>query len=248
MKSEHYEQIFELTLSGEGKILKGYSNFHNYSFCNQMWAYFQLLGKGQAVQPIATYKKWAELGRQVKKGSKAIELCIPNKWQNKDTNEEGMYFAFKKLWFSFEDTDGEEVEFPKVNFDIEKCLEVLGIVREEFQHIDGNCQGYAKKGKVIAINPVAQLPMKTLFHETAHQLLGHCDGQSELVDSVATEKNIKEVEAESVALCVSLALGLDENVEYCVGYVRSYLKSNVVPVESIKRIFKITDIILKAGQ
>jgi len=33
-----------------------------------------------------------------------------------------------------------------------------------FDSIDGNCQGFARK-RGIAINPVAQLPHKTLFHE-----------------------------------------------------------------------------------
>ena len=38
--------------------------------------------------------------------------------------------------------------------------------------MNGNCQGYAK-GRQIAINPVAQMPAKTTFHELAHIELGH---------------------------------------------------------------------------
>lgn len=36
-----------------------------------------------------------------------------------------------------------------------------------FDSTDGNCQGFARK-RSIAINPVTQLPHKTLFHEMAH--------------------------------------------------------------------------------
>jgi len=53
--------------------------------------------------------------------------------------------------------------------DIERALETLCIERITFDKTDGNCQGFAR-GSQIAINPVAQLPHKTLFHEMAHGL------------------------------------------------------------------------------
>ena len=33
-------------------------------------------------------------------------------------------------------------------------------------------QGYARKGE-IAVSPIAALPLKTAFHELAHDMLGH---------------------------------------------------------------------------
>ena len=48
-----------------------------------------------------------------------------------------------------------------------RAFEALGIVEEPFTMTDGNCQGYARQ-RQVAINPVAQLPQKTLLHETAH--------------------------------------------------------------------------------
>jgi antirestriction protein ArdC len=245
MKNENYQEMFNLALEGEGKMLKGYSLFHNYSFFNQMYVMFQLLGRGMNPAPIATFKRWQELGRSVKKGEKALELCVPRSWHNKETDEEGMYFTFRKGWFALSQTEGSDVEFPEVGFNFEKCLETLGIKTEEFQLTSGNCQGYAKKG-VIAINPIAELPAKTFFHEVAHVLL-HLEGDEEFVDNPTTEKNIKEVEAESVAMCVSIALGLDENIPYCRGYVKGWLKGNEFPVESVKKVFRATDKILKAG-
>ena len=41
-----------------------------------------------------------------------------------------------------------------------------------FEMLSGNCQSYAKD-RQIAINPVAQMPAKTTFHELAHIELGH---------------------------------------------------------------------------
>ena len=60
-----------------GILSSAYSTFYNYSIGNQMMAYSQLVGRGEQLSPIATYAKWKALGRQVKKGAKAIQLCMP---------------------------------------------------------------------------------------------------------------------------------------------------------------------------
>ena len=51
-------------------------------------------------------------------------------------------------------------------------FETLSIEQLTFTETNGNVQGYARK-RQVAINPVAQLPIKTLFHEAAHVMLGH---------------------------------------------------------------------------
>lgn len=246
MKNEHYEKMFHEALRGEGKLLKGFSNFHNYSFGNQMWAMCQMLGRGIDVSPIASYKKWQALGRCVRKGEKAIELCMPVTVKDRITNDDKVLFIFKKGWFALSQTDGDDVEFPKIDFDFEKALDTLKITKEAFKLVNGNVQGYAKRGRVLAINPIAELPHKTMFHEMGHILLGHCDGESELIDSVTTQKNLMEVEAESVAMCCTLALGL-EGIEYSRGYINNWYKGNEIPAESIKKVFKVANEILKAG-
>ena len=250
MKNELYEQMFEMALEGDGKHLKGYSNFHNYSFGNQMFAMMQMLGRGIEVSPIATFKKWQSLGRQVQKGQKAIELCMPVSKKEKDANgneKVKTFFIFKKNWFAMSQTEGEDVEFPEIGFDYDKALEALNIKKVKFESVSGNTQGYAKKNREIAINPIAEMPHKTFFHEVAHILLGHVDKESEFVDSPTTQRNLMEVEAESVALCCMLALGLD-GIEYPRGYIKGWLGKGEIPVDSKKKVFKITNEILRAGQ
>jgi hypothetical protein len=61
------------------------------------------------------------------------------------------------------------------NWNAELALSALGITRVEFTTMNGNAQGYAAPGKQIAINPVAVLPHKTMFHELAHVVLGHTE-------------------------------------------------------------------------
>lgn len=113
--------------------------------------------------------------------------------------------------------------------------------------LDGNVQGYAKQ-RTVAINPVAEQPESTLFHELAHIVLGHTAEGSLNSDSTdRTPRDISELEAESVALlcCESLeSPGAAESR----GYIQSWFKGNQVPEKSAQRIFHCADSILKAGQ
>ena len=60
-----------------GFIHEAYSRFHNYSMGNQLLALFQCIMRGIQPGPLATFPKWKELGRFVKKGQKALTLCMP---------------------------------------------------------------------------------------------------------------------------------------------------------------------------
>jgi hypothetical protein len=105
--------------------------------------------------------------------------------------------------------------------------------------------GYAKE-REIAINPLNPMPWKTTFHELAHILLGHTT-EGAFADREHTPKNLREVEAESVALlcCESLEL---PGAEFSRGYIQGWLAGDVVPEKSAQKIFHVADLILKAGQ
>src|SRR3954471_4661682 len=60
-----------------GTISAAYLQFHNYSIGNQLLAWSQCLSRGIQPGPMATYPKWRELGRHVRKGEKALTLCQP---------------------------------------------------------------------------------------------------------------------------------------------------------------------------
>jgi hypothetical protein len=145
-------------------------------------------------------------------------------------------------------TDGEAMELPQLpSFDADKALATLDVQRIPFTETDGNCQGYAKK-RSIAINPIAQLPHKTLFHELGHVVLGHTS-EADFNDSEHTPRNLREVEAEAVALLCCEALNLD-GAEYCRGYIQEWLKrgtDSAIPEKSAQKILKAADQILKAG-
>jgi antirestriction protein ArdC len=238
-------------VSRPGVLSTAYSAFNNYSLGNQIAAFCQLTARGLPISPIASYKAWQEKGRNVKKGEKALSLCMPivGKKTNKETGEEEVYtfFAWKNNWFSLDQTEGadyvHEISTPEWDSDI--ALQALNITQGSFNHIDGNCQGYAS-GRSIAINPLAEFPHKTRFHEIAHVVLGHCE-EVTMSDSDKTPKDIKEVEAESVAYILCSLLGLP-GLEESRGYIQSWLVGNTINEKSAQKIFAAADKILKAGK
>ena len=55
-----------------GAISEVYRQFHSFSLGNQLLAMSQCHARGIAPGPMATYPRWQELGRQVRKGEKAL--------------------------------------------------------------------------------------------------------------------------------------------------------------------------------
>ena len=136
-----------------------------------------------------------------------------------------------------------EPEIPA--WDKADALDALNIQEIPFEHTDGNCLGLARE-RSIAINPVNPLPHKTRFHELAHVLLGHT-AEGEQADSEIMPRNLRECEAESVALLCCAALELP-GVDECRGYIQNWWgQGHEIPERSAQRILKAADQILKAG-
>ena len=247
-----YSQLLKEAVSKEGVLSSCYSRFHNYSIGNQIWAWLQSIEHKLDLGPIATYKQWQNLGRQVKKGAEAIYLTLPVIIDEKDANgnktgKQKRLFLPKKAWFFLSQTEGDDYkeEFKSAEWDKQKALAELLILEVPYDRADGNCQGYASH-HTFAVNPIAVLPHKTTFHELAHIVLGHTT-EGLLADSEHTPKDIKEVEAESVAYILCQLLGLPGEVE-SRGYIQHWLQGNDIDDKSARRIFSAVDKILKAGK
>jgi antirestriction protein ArdC len=257
MNTEHSEPNWEAMLieavTVPGKILEAYTIFHNYSLGNAMLAAGQCAAREIPLGPINTYPGWVALGRQVKKGSKAIALVMPITCKRKDSaddeTEPGCYtrFVLKNNWFVLAQTDGEAMPEAKPipEWDANRALDALNIAKVPFDHIDGNSQGYAKANS-IAINPIAALPHKTMFHELGHVILGHT-AESVMADGDRTPRSLKEAEAEAVALLCCESLGLD-GAEYARGYIQHWLNGSTIPATSARKIFSAASKILQAGK
>jgi antirestriction protein ArdC len=242
-----------------GLIMKAYSAFHSYSLGNQLLALVQCQMRGLQPGPINTFPKWQALGRHVKRGERAVTLCMPITRKRRDDTDgessgEGTFtrFVYKARWFALSQTEGEDLQ-PQVmpDWEAQRALTALDIDLIPFDSTEGNCQGFARK-RTIAINPVAQLPHKTLFHELAHVVIGHTL-EADFPDAETTPRSLREVEAEAVALLCCEALGL-EGAEYCRGYIQNWLyrgiafDANAIPEKSAQKILRCADHIIRAGR
>lgn len=251
-KSVAWATMLQDAVTQPSVISKCYSTFHTYSMGNQLLAWSQLMARDMPLSPIATYKRWAELGRQVKKGAKALQLVMPVTISKKDnagekTGDVFNLFMLKNNWFTLDQTEGDayapEIVIPA--WDKIKALDTLQILEVSFASSNGNSQGYTT-GKNIAINPVAALPHKTRFHELAHVVLGHTI-EGAMHDNDMTPRDIREVEAESVAYILCCVLELPGLIE-SRGYIQNWLQGNEISDKSAQRIFSAADKILKAGK
>ena len=161
-------------------------------------------------------------------------------------------FVHRARWFVLSQTEGQELAATSIpQWNAELALATINIERIEFDSTDGNCQGFARK-RQIAINPVAQLPHKTLFHEVAHVTLGHT-AEGDFADGETTPRSLREVEAEAVALLCCESLGL-EGAAYCRGYIQNWFapgvdsEASAIPEKSAQRIFRAAAQIIRAGR
>lgn len=237
-----------------GQLQVAYSRFHNYSLGNMLLAYAQCMERGLELGPMATYAAWQGMGRQVRKGSKALVLCQPVTVKRETENEAGeaetvafTRFTYRPKWFVLSQTDGADyvpAELP--TWSEARALEALQVTRVPFAGVDGNTQGYAR-GRTVAVSPIAALPIKTLVHELAHVVLGHT-ADAQLTDDERTPRDLREIEAEGVALLVLGTLQLP-GLEYCRGYMQHWLgEARDIPERNAQRIFKAADAILRAGR
>jgi hypothetical protein len=170
--------------------------------------------------PLSTYPGWKAKGRQVKRGERAIVLCMPVTSKRKAEDEGADDAVFTRFivranWFALCQTEGEPIEILTTpEGDRAQALTTLAINEVPFEHMDGNCMGYARR-REIAISPINPMPHKTTFHELAHVLHGHTT-ENEVSDTEYTPKNLREAEAESVVLICCESLGLP-GAEFCRG-------------------------------
>ena len=249
-----FAELLQSVVHEPGTLSQAYRQFHTYSLGNQLLAMFQCHERKIPPGPMATFPRWKELGRHVRKGEKAITLCMPITVKRKAETDTGTdepddvitRFVYKPRWFVLSQTEGQELPEAQIPaWDRDTALETLNVREIPFEHLDGNCLGFARD-RSIAINPVNPLPHKTRFHELAHVLLGHT-AEGLQADSEITPRNLRECEAESVALLCCAALDLP-GVAECRGYIQNWWgQGHEIPERSAQRILKAADQILKAG-
>ncbi len=254
-----WSELLAHAFDNPGELSKAYGLFWDYSFGNQLLALMQCANRGIQPGPIASFMKWKDLGRSVKKGEKAISLLMPVTMKRRPKEGEAVnadenggtfrLFVMRRNWFVLSQTDGEAFTPPPAPaWDRDTALRALEVEEIPFTHTNGNAQGFAKCGRQLAISPIAAFPLKTTFHELAHILLGHTEEKSLWNDDETTPRNLREVEAESVAMLCLDALGI-EGGHLCRGYIQSWAQGiTAIPEKSAQKIMSAADKILRAGR
>jgi len=246
-----------------GTLNAAYSAFRRFSFLNTLLVMIECATRGIPIGTIETFKGWIAKGRCVRKGQQALSMWLPvmskrsrNAAAGGDPSEQESSddasavtvkprFLFVKRWFVLSQTDGEPLPVLESDlWDYQTALKALNIDEMPFANEDGNMLGYAKM-RAIAINPLGPDQHRVRFHEIAHIQLGHT-AQGACADGSTITKEVKELQAESVAMLCCASLGLP-GVDGSRAYIQAWFGTNTIPAENCKRIFAATEAILRAG-
>ena len=210
--------------------LKFKTRFHHYSFNNALLIYLQ----HPDATLVAGYKRWQELGRQVRKGEQSLAILAPIV-RRSEAETEGervrhvVGFRSARV-FDVSQTDGDPLpELPqpvlltdnsKAIQDVLKRAEALATSKGfpiRYGDLHGSALGSFSVTK-RAIKLRSDLPplqtLKTLVHELAHGLM-HADPK------VGEQRHLIELEAESCAFLVLHDLGLDTS-RYTFPYLANW--------------------------
>lgn len=243
------QELLEALFDIPGSVGETYSRLHRYSPRNIGFLALQ----GCPPAPVATYKRWSELGFQVQKGEKAYSILRPInvRVEAKDESEDDkMIQKFKvvRALFHYGQVagDGELPPYEPPHWSLDRALETLDIEQVPFQSYEGNIGGMAFDRK-IAINPLAPFPLRTTLHEISHVEHGHTspDGMAEY----AEHRGSMEFEAEASAFVVLKELGaLDEaTANVSRGYCQTWMKDSSPTEQSLKRVLNTSTRLLNAG-
>src|SRR4029453_17334107 len=112
-----FADLLRSAVTDPGVVSSAYRQFHTYSIGNQLLAWGQCLARGLQPGPLATFPRWKELGRHVRRGERAIVLCQPATKKRPAEAAEGaesgpevlVRFTYRAGWFVLAQTDGADL-------------------------------------------------------------------------------------------------------------------------------------------
>lgn len=213
------------------KYLDVMSKFWKYSYHNQLLIYFTMPN----ARKVAGFRKWQELNRIVKKGSKAIKILAPYRKKVTESNsgreeeeEKVITLFFPVNVFDISQTEGEplpEIDIAVKGDNYKEFLEKLVRLCEEehikvsFKNLGINgLYGYSSGGKIAITNTeTINTQVNTIIHEIAHEFLHKDKGIS--------GRQAKEIQAEGTAYVVTRHFGMEnKSYNYLALYHADYKK------------------------
>ena len=230
-------------------LLKMMSKFHNYSFNNCLLIMLQC----PYASYVSGYSTWKHtFHRSVKKGEKAIRIIAPclHKHVDEDTGEETVYTTYRATsvfdisqTMQIPNTEAIKLGIEELHGDVKDYDCILNAIVEtsplpvSYEQTVGGIKGFYApvENRIVVGSGMSELQtIKTLLHEISHALLHNPDAIKER----KTDRDTKEIEAESTAFIVSSLLGLDTS-EYSFEYIANWagkynLKAVNKTLENIK--------------
>lgn len=212
------------------------AKFHNYSFNNQMLISIQ---RPDAEQ-VAGFKKWQELGRQVRKGEKGISILAPRKANvelkdgagnpicdenGKPRRELRIIGVTTATVFDISQTDGPDLpsnrqtlseEPPEgLTADLEQAIADKGFT-VSYEKIAGKQLGWTttdgSNRVVIKEGLTPGSAARVLAHELGHIAAGHVERTGKYHTGEGGERGQMEVEADSISYALLRANGMSPEV------------------------------------
>jgi len=222
-----------VTSEGWMEYLAFAARFRQYSFRNTLLILMQM----PTATRVASYRKWQEVGRQVEKGERGLQIFAPMTRRREDADgKERTYLSGFRLVsvFDVSQTSGDalpedpahpvllEGEAPEglwqslaeMVFDAGFTLQ-----RGPSEHGENGFTRPSEKIVQVTEGLSDAQACKTLIHETAHMLL-HCEDKA-LTEDAILHRNVAEIEAESVAYIVAQVHGLATEA-YSLPYVAGW--------------------------
>lgn len=260
-------KISELTQGDNWKTWLDFAaRFRHYSFGNMLLIQAQMPGATH----VAGYRAFQAMGRQVRKGEKAIKIFGYSTKKLVDVDEEtgtetvtGKQAFYPVLSvFDISQTDGDEIPAAPAQPVLLEGDDETAIYERTAAFLRG-------RGWDVAVEPIAAPGVngftspatreirvdealspaaraKTGLHEAAHAIL-HVDA-----DEPSQHRGIREVEAESVAYILGAMLGLDTS-SYSISYVTGWARADVELIRStasnvLRAVGTLADALLPAGE
>ncbi len=108
-----FADLLASAVTEPGTLSAAYRQFHAYSLGNQLLAWAQCQQRGIPPGPMATFPRWKDLGRHVRKGEKALTLCMPvtvKRPPETETEADDVAvftrFIYRSRWFVLAQTEG----------------------------------------------------------------------------------------------------------------------------------------------
>ncbi len=232
------ESLRELVTSEDWKrALEVASRFHDYSFANTRLIWTQALARGFTPTRVAGYRTWQQLGRQVRRGERGLQILAPVirkvtvDSDEEEAKEQRRVVGFRVVHvFDISQTDGEplpEVTAAVVEGDLpaqwNQLAELIGeagfVLKVANLDRLGDANGitdWRRREVVIRADLPGAQRFKTAVHELAHIRLHEPTSEGR-----PNCRGVVEVEAESVAYMVCAALGID-STGYSLPYVAAW--------------------------